>query len=197
MKKLGTCSVCCQFRQVEIISRMCERCHKERRRKLRRVDFKNKDGNTKLRIADIDSALIPTQNGYFLTHLEWAEIATVINSFYENETPIRIANANSEIAKEKRLDYMESLVDDAGLAKKRPVCSGYLYLLRSDNGYYKIGRTINMQRRMAGYARQYPIEIKLMCFYRCADYIAEETALLREYHEYRLGQSEWCDFPPR
>lgn len=73
---------------------------------------------------------------------------------------------------------------------------GYIYLLRAENGYYKIGRSVEISKRLASLQRDFPIAIKLVYSYRHSDYIKEEARLHSLYKEFRK-QGEWFALPPK
>jgi len=67
--------------------------------------------------------------------------------------------------------------------------------LSAENGYYKIGRTINIQSRLRSLQREFPLEIKLVHYFECDDYIATESSLHKIYGAYRKGNTEWFALP--
>lgn len=67
---------------------------------------------------------------------------------------------------------------------------GYVYLVRSVSGYYKIGRTKNPNSRVRTFGVELPFEIELEHVIPCADYIAAEKQLHQRYADKRLN-GEW------
>lgn len=55
--------------------------------------------------------------------------------------------------------------------------AGYVYVLRADNGYYKVGRTKNLDSRMYQLEVALPYDLELVCAIEVKDYITTEKAL--------------------
>lgn len=191
MEIMGRCKLCLAYRLLDEQTGICYRCDRQLKARLKKHEVVNCKGNKELDIKQFHDALVPMRNGYILTHLEWAELVTIIQEFYEQETPKRIIEANKKERSEQRI---EALGEDT-IPSKAIKVSGYIYLLKSANGYYKIGRTINLQLRMSHYQRDYPIKIDVLRYFRTNDCVTDEKRLLTKYNGYRLGKTEWCDFP--
>jgi hypothetical protein len=71
--------------------------------------------------------------------------------------------------------------------KKRP---GYVYLLSTDEGYFKIGRSKDVPNRYNTLKIQLPFEVKLVHFFYATDYIQAEAELHEQYGEFRVN-GEW------
>lgn len=67
---------------------------------------------------------------------------------------------------------------------------GYVYLMRSGNGYHKIGISKNTRNRLDGLKRQYPVQIEVIHQIACHDYRAVERNLHKMFASKR-AEYEW------
>ena len=68
---------------------------------------------------------------------------------------------------------------------------GYVYLVEmGDQGIYKIGKTINVEKRLAQFGIQPPFPYRLLFAHRVPDMHRSESWLHKLYGEYRLN-GEW------
>lgn len=67
---------------------------------------------------------------------------------------------------------------------------GYIYLMKSENGLYKIGRALNIENRLKGLNREIPIKVEIIHYYRADDYTGEEIRLHKLYADQRV-KYEW------
>jgi hypothetical protein len=82
----------------------------------------------------------------------------------------------------RQLDYEERKRERKG--------SGYIYLLKSTNNYYKIGRTINMDMRMKQYDCHAPGPITLIHSFPVLDMVQAEKELHERFASKRYN-GEW------
>jgi hypothetical protein len=68
--------------------------------------------------------------------------------------------------------------------------SGYVYLIRSSTGFYKIGRTKDPHSRRRTFDVKLPFEIEFVHLVACHDAVAAELALHRRFASRRAG-GEW------
>ena len=74
---------------------------------------------------------------------------------------------------------------------------GYVYLVWSDKGLYKIGRTINLKRRMAQLSSDHaPEKLTLLYAVETQDQFETETYLLDKFQEKQV-YGEWFDLDPQ
>lgn len=67
---------------------------------------------------------------------------------------------------------------------------GWVYLIRADNGVYKIGRTHNPDRRMGDFSTQLPYKLEIVHLVETDDMIAMESGLHELFKAKRLN-GEW------
>lgn len=103
--------------------------------------------------------------------------------FYDVGRPERIAG---------RILELESTI---GPIEEKPVGKqrnreGYVYLLRSTTGYYKIGRTVNPDDRLTTFSVKLPFEVEYECVIQTHDRYGLEKALHTYYMDKRIN-GEW------
>lgn len=79
-------------------------------------------------------------------------------------------------------------------AKKEQVRTtpGYVYLIRSSTGFFKIGHTKNPENRMATFNVKLPFEVEFVCLISTEDMIVLEKTLHRQFANKRVN-GEWFD----
>ena len=185
--RMGVCETCLRYSMlVEGMCRYCDRGYANKRY----VSFRRR---TNGEVGDIlgfkagRDGLIPLrQNDRILSVSDWIAITEGVASFYENITPAEIKEYNKRVA---------IITDESALPSKPDAIIGYVYLLRSENGFYKIGRATSVDMRLSTIQRSFPIEIKLVHCFRSQDYVAAEKYLHLRYHEYRPDRTEWFALP--
>lgn len=94
------------------------------------------------------------------------------------------------------LSKVQSALEDEGVglekALKRP---GYIYLISSPTGHYKIGKTIDVPNRINTLRIQLPFHIKLVCYFHSDDYVQAEREL-HETYSHRRTNGEWFKLTP-
>jgi len=68
---------------------------------------------------------------------------------------------------------------------------GYVYLLKSPLGYYKIGKATYPEKRINEIGLLLPFEVERIHLIQCANYNEAERHLHRQYEEKRYKNSEW------
>jgi hypothetical protein len=72
---------------------------------------------------------------------------------------------------------------------------GYVYLIQSSTGYYKIGRTVNPDNRMATFTVKLPFEVEYTCVIQCEDMYGLEKELHARFASKRVN-GEWFNLAP-
>lgn len=85
-------------------------------------------------------------------------------------------------------DYLS---DFNGLSPHRVAnAPGYVYLVKSDSGHYKIGKTVNIDDRRKTFSVKLPFEIEFENTIKCEDYHTAETKLHYIFRKKRAN-GEW------
>jgi len=77
--------------------------------------------------------------------------------------------------------------------KKR--APGFVYLIRSESGHYKIGRTVNPEDRIQTFSVKLPFRVEYEHLIKCEDQVALERALHTRFSDKRV-EGEWFDLSP-
>ena len=68
---------------------------------------------------------------------------------------------------------------------------GYVYLLGSDNGFHKIGRSFDVEDRRVQLEREIPVVIGIEHYFATKYYIGAEAFMHDRFSRYRTGRYEW------
>ena len=104
--------------------------------------------------------------------------------FSENE----MSRREMKQIKEQVKEYNRALRPN----EKRP---GYVYLIQSPTGMYKIGRTANPDDRMKTFSIKLPFEVQYVCLIQAENMFALEREL-HGYFEHKRVNGEWFDLKP-
>lgn len=72
---------------------------------------------------------------------------------------------------------------------------GYVYVLKSDSGHYKIGKTANPDDRIETFEIKLPMEVKYLVLIQSHNYHRLEALLHRQYRHKRIN-GEWFNLSP-
>jgi hypothetical protein len=86
-------------------------------------------------------------------------------------------------------DYNKTLKERKSVVVNRET-GGYIYLLACSTGHYKIGKAINVEKRVGQHLRSYPVKLEIVHVMRVANMTRCERFLLDLFEEKRL-QGEW------
>lgn len=79
--------------------------------------------------------------------------------------------------------------------RKRTSTEGYVYLIQSPTGAYKIGRTINPDNRLKTFSVKLPFEVDYLAIIHTVDMYQLETDLHKRFAEKRVN-GEWFTLSP-
>lgn len=72
---------------------------------------------------------------------------------------------------------------------------GYVYVLKSDSGHYKIGKTSDPKNRIETFGVKLPMEVKYLVLIHTNNYHRLEALLHQQYRHKRVN-GEWFDLTP-
>lgn len=121
-----------------------------------------------------------TPTGKVLTHRRWKRLKKQLDDFYENVPPFshRLWNMQTQNSRFK--------------AKKKNPKEGYIYLIKSENGYYKIGRSANVDRRLSQHEMDYPMKLRVIHSFQSSNVRHDEKRLLKAFERKQL-RGEWFE----
>lgn len=79
--------------------------------------------------------------------------------------------------------------------KKKSEKPGYVYLLKSDKGFWKIGRTVDPENRGKTFGIQLPFEVSFECLIKADNMMLLEAELHHRFDHKRIN-GEWFDLTP-
>lgn len=77
----------------------------------------------------------------------------------------------------------------------KPPVAGYVYLIKSPSGHYKIGRTINPNDRLRMFGVHLPFEVEIIALIKSDDHKRLEASLHQTYNDKRVN-GEWFALSP-
>jgi len=136
------------------------------------------------------SGLAPFDPNGIIPSLEtWQEIAAEVAKFYSQVTNAEIDAYNLETLREQQKVQQGHRAPSTN-HKRRHAKSGYVYLLRADNGLYKIGKTTCLDRRITELSIKLPYELELIHAVE-SDNIDVLEQLLHEQFADKRVRGEW------
>jgi len=114
--------------------------------------------------------------------------AKALYEFYSNITQEEIDEFNDEIDEETRQE-MESFNRQHSNSAKT---EGYIYFVKSDTGYTKIGMTSNIDTRFKALKTTSPHKLNLICTVKGFDYEKLERKAHKHFKQ-RKAEGEWFD----
>lgn len=161
---LKVCPVCHRYKSI-MESGTCELCSK------------GKFINILIKANGSDSTPY-LSSGKILSKERWFSIRRQVDRFYEATAFEDIDRYNFDISNK---------VQGASAVEEG---AGYIYLLRSDNGYYKIGKTVDIDKRVKEITREYPVFIQRIHYFKTGQMTKVESFLHKLFSEFKL-QGEW------
>lgn len=89
----------------------------------------------------------------------------------------------------------EQIKPVAKARKQTAAKAGFVYLIQSISGAYKIGRTVNPNNRMATFTVKLPFEVEYVCVIQCEDMYSLERQLHTQFANKRVN-GEWFNLSP-
>lgn len=125
--------------------------------------------------------------------IRWYETAK--NQDHLEVTPIMVRYAEAAIWEKER--QAKKLAKEQHKVQRRvgAVYKGYVYLLQSATGAYKIGRTKNPKDRMKTFSVKLPFEVEYICIIQTDDMYGLEQSLHDQFANKRLN-GEWFNLTP-
>ncbi len=123
---------------------------------------------------------------------DWEIIKRGGDLFLSLGTKEEIDQHNLELAENRRSS--KSTSSDIPPPKSTTTTEGYIYVLRSEAGHYKIGKAIDPFSRSKTIGTQHAYKIDLIYIALCLDYTRVERYLHQALSSYRMN-GEWFDLP--
>ena len=124
---------------------------------------------------------------------QFEEFVTRIRVFYDTHSDDEIAAINSHTEHVWHQESYPSAKDIQPKPHKKR--AGYVYLLKSEVGHYKIGCTNNPQNRLKTFGVKLPFRVEFVCLIKTDDMEIKETELHDRFQSNRLD-GEWFNLSP-
>lgn len=134
--------------------------------------------------------LLITAGSRILTRSEWELLRDRIDTLYNGNSEEDIA-AILLAAQRKWSDDLHAEIREKK-NRPKPITPGFVYVITSEQGRYKIGRTVSMSSRMANLNTVSPYNLQLICTFKCADPKQLEEKLHLKFAPSRK-RGEWFD----
>lgn len=138
-------------------------------------------------------ATIPmNQWGLTCTRQEWQAIRDSVDLFYSEVTDDEIEQFNN-----LQRQALETLQQKPAMSapKQKADKPGYVYLLHSESGHYKIGKSIDPRNRKTTIGTKMPHKVTLLYTAKMGRMDEAEETLHYALNTFRVN-GEWFDLPP-
>lgn len=140
---------------------------------------------------DQDSGgIVPAHAGEVLSRADFEELIAALHRFYDNTTDAAITDINAATRTamlNQRNQAIRKWPEKVHLRAQR---RGVIYILKADNGLYKIGKTSNPNKRLPRLAIQLPYQITVVQTIWTDDIDDLESRLHLRFAAKRV-QGEW------
>lgn len=165
------CKSCYKFRYELDDDGVCTPCNNKRKKPV----------NVRLEPKNAYQMVAYLSDGQMLTKERWFSLRSCVDKFYNNISMDDIEDRNRKIRRQKQaLD---------GIPSDKP-SPGVIYLLASNVGYYKIGKSSNLSRRIGEHLRNYPVSLDVIHVIQVLNMSRCEGYLLSLFADKKL-QGEW------
>lgn len=125
--------------------------------------------------------------------IQWYEIAK--NQTYLDVHPYMVRYAEAAIWEKERQAKKQAKEQRVIQKRASAAYSGYVYLIQSPTGFYKIGRTTNPKDRMKTFSVKLPFEVEYVCIIQTEDMYGLEQSLHQQFASKRVN-GEWFQLAP-
>ena len=140
---------------------------------------------------DQDSGgIVPTLAGEVLSRADFEELIAALHRFYDNTTDAAITGINAATRTAMLNQRNQDIRKWPGKVDQRAQRRGVIYILKADNGLYKIGKTSNPDKRLPRLAIQLPYQITVVRTIWTDDIDGLESGLHHRFADKR-AHGEW------
>lgn len=125
----------------------------------------------------------PYPDGYYS---KYPYVLMTIEAYENGQIPVSEATYNLAITLRDSIRPVQQPKSPRAPKKRK----GYVYLVKSVSGHYKIGRTVDPQSRAKTFGVKLPFEVEFQCLIETDDYEALELELHDRFEAQRVN-GEW------
>jgi hypothetical protein len=126
------------------------------------------------------------QGGYLMTKDELKDLIEGAEIFFSHYGDGAAEEYNVEVDQRRE----ERRHEEQAAAKPRRAVPGYVYLIRTENGLYKIGKAKDIKKRLQPFGVHFPMKWELVHSFHSDDYSIAEEELHWQYRDKR-DVGEW------
>jgi hypothetical protein len=120
-----------------------------------------------------------------VSHKRLEEIIHMLEAGLKNTSPLEI-----ELINDQQADSVEQSIKTCHPKKKdKP---GYVYLIQSESGWYKIGKTSNPENRIRTFSVKLPFRVEYICLIK-SNNMDELEMELHDYFKDQRIDGEWFE----
>jgi hypothetical protein len=124
---------------------------------------------------------------YDLSYANKPEVILTIEAYEKKLIPVTEEIYHQALAIRNRIPKPPKA---KALPLPKPKKAGYVYLIQSPSGHYKIGRAIDPSDRLGMFGVKLPFEVELICLIKSDDYIGLEKEIHSQFDARRVN-GEW------
>lgn len=121
--------------------------------------------------------------------LEYAELTLTQKFFDLDSSDISLARAQAQACRDNITQLRKAALIES-VPRTKPGRAGFVYLVQSSTGYYKIGRTSDPNNRMKTFSVKLPFEVSYACVIETVDMKTLEQSLHEQFAGKRVN-GEW------
>lgn len=125
--------------------------------------------------------------------IRWYEIAK--KQDYLDVYPSMVRYAEAALWEKERLANKQAKETKKAEKRASAAYKGFVYLIQSPTGYYKIGRTTNPKDRMKTFSVKLPFEVEYVCVIQTDNMYGLEQILHNRFADKRVN-GEWFNLSP-
>ena len=145
----------------------------------------------------IDAAQMITSMGGSLNNWHWlddGELESLIEAIglVENQIDIQVSALHTPFMEAAKKEYQHRQAKKRQAEERTSGKQGFVYLLKSPSGFYKIGRTKSPEDRLRTFSVKLPFEVEFEHITECQDMYYLEKTLHKRFADNRVN-GEWFD----
>ncbi len=141
-----------------------------------------------------DGVYMADPGGVLITRGAFESLVADVRKFFTYHGDHGVDQFNAEIAALREQDWPELLRPQAqvetAIVAQRDRASGSVYLIRAENGLYKIGKAVNVAVRLQSLAAAIPMKWEMVHSFRAANHSTAEWRLHKRFADKR-EVGEW------
>lgn len=119
-----------------------------------------------------------SSNGKIMISRKWKRVCKLVDDFYAN------------VPFDQYVLWNIAVTERTTQTRASKTKEGYVYLIESENGYYKIGKSIDIERRLNQHEMDYPLKLRIIHSFESSNARRDEKKILDAFSQKNL-RGEW------